>query len=106
MKVQVKIGMIKLLDTILDLCEQIKSVGKQCPLPKGDLFISHTFDIPPEAPPVSISPIESLICRTYQKLDDRAATTLTLQCLQKKTGVSAVLMLISDYKPLYTFTIA
>ncbi|KAJ3417117.1 Phosphatidylglycerol/phosphatidylinositol transfer protein [Chytridiales sp. JEL 0842] len=51
LKVQVKLGMIKLYDAVLDLCQQIQSVGKACPLPKGDLVISHTFDIPPQAPP-------------------------------------------------------
>ncbi|KAJ3197065.1 Phosphatidylglycerol/phosphatidylinositol transfer protein [Irineochytrium annulatum] len=51
MRATVKLGPIKLVEAELDLCEQIKSVGKSCPLPKGDTVVSHTFTVPAEVPP-------------------------------------------------------
>ena len=51
--VKVKLGFIGLLDQDMDLCEQIKNVGRACPLPEGPFELEHTVDIPGEAPSVS-----------------------------------------------------
>ncbi|KAJ3091830.1 Phosphatidylglycerol/phosphatidylinositol transfer protein [Quaeritorhiza haematococci] len=44
-------GVIKLLDIGLDLCEELKYVGRECPLKEGPLELSHDLDIPNEIPP-------------------------------------------------------
>ena len=52
-KVKVKLGFIQLLDQDMDLCEQIKNVNRECPLPKGPFELEHTVNIPKEVPSVS-----------------------------------------------------
>ncbi|KAI8852961.1 ML domain-containing protein [Chytridium lagenaria] len=50
MRAQVKVGPIKLVDIEMDLCEKLESIGKSCPLPKGETLITQTFSIPKEVP--------------------------------------------------------
>jgi len=50
----VKLGLIKLLQQRLDLCEQVEKVGKKCPLEKGRQELKHTVTLPKEIPYVSI----------------------------------------------------
>ena len=52
--VRAKLGFIQLLNKDMDLCEQIKQVGRECPIPKGPFYLNHTVDIPKEAPPVGL----------------------------------------------------
>ncbi|TPX62360.1 hypothetical protein PhCBS80983_g00561 [Powellomyces hirtus] len=49
--VRVKLGLIKLVDTRLDLCEEIKKIDRQCPIEKGPVEINTTVKIPGELPP-------------------------------------------------------
>ncbi|KAJ3334374.1 Phosphatidylglycerol/phosphatidylinositol transfer protein [Blyttiomyces sp. JEL0837] len=49
--VQVKLGVIKLLDQSLDLCKEVGQIGRECPIEKGHQEIRHTVDIPREVPP-------------------------------------------------------
>jgi hypothetical protein len=53
--VNVKLGFIGLYNEDLDLCDQIKNVQRECPLPRGPFELSHTVDIPWEAPSVRFS---------------------------------------------------
>jgi hypothetical protein len=53
-KVKVKLGFIQLLDQDMDLCEQIKNVNRECPLPQGPFELEHTVNIPREVPSVSL----------------------------------------------------
>ncbi|KAJ1567591.1 Phosphatidylglycerol/phosphatidylinositol transfer protein [Cladochytrium tenue] len=48
--VSLKMGPIKLLETSLDLCDTLTSIGSSCPLPEGDLSLSHSFTVPNEVP--------------------------------------------------------
>lgn len=50
-KLQVKYGYIKLLDTTADLCEEIKNVDLTCPIEKGQISITKDVDLPKEIPP-------------------------------------------------------
>lgn len=51
--VVVKIGVVKLLDTRLDLCAQGKEfVGEECPVQPGERAIEKTVEIPEQAPKV------------------------------------------------------
>ncbi|KAI9105697.1 ML domain-containing protein [Phlyctochytrium arcticum] len=49
--VRVKLGLIKLLDKTFDLCEEIKQIGRECPLEKGPIHVNHTVELPRELPP-------------------------------------------------------
>ena len=50
-RVKVKLGFIQLLDREYDLCQEIKQVGKECPLEKGLFELRSIVDIPREVPP-------------------------------------------------------
>jgi hypothetical protein len=47
----VKYGLIRLISTTADLCEQIKNVDLECPIKKGDISITKSVDLPAEIPP-------------------------------------------------------
>ena len=50
---QVKYGLIRLVNTKADLCEQVKNVDMECPIKKGKTKITKEVDLPNEIPPVS-----------------------------------------------------
>lgn len=50
---QVKYGLIRLVNTRADLCEQIKNVDLECPIEKGLISITKAVNLPKEIPPVS-----------------------------------------------------
>lgn len=52
----VKYGLIRLISTKADLCEQIGNVDLKCPVEAGDLEILKTVDLPAEIPPVRSYP--------------------------------------------------
>ncbi|TLD26780.1 hypothetical protein PspLS_04794 [Pyricularia sp. CBS 133598] len=47
----VKYGLIRLINTKADLCEQIKNVDLDCPIDEGKLDIVKSVDLPNEIPP-------------------------------------------------------
>ncbi|KAF4459476.1 phosphatidylglycerol phosphatidylinositol transfer [Fusarium albosuccineum] len=47
----VKYGLIRLISTKADLCEQIGNVDLKCPVEAGDLEITKSVDLPAEIPP-------------------------------------------------------
>lgn len=51
-KLVVKYGLIRLVSTTADLCEQIGNVDLKCPIEAGDLTMTKTVDLPKEVPPV------------------------------------------------------
>lgn len=48
----VKYGLIQLLSTTADLCDEITNVDLSCPIEDGVLNIIKSVDIPREIPPV------------------------------------------------------
>jgi hypothetical protein len=52
---QVKYGLIKLLSTRADMCEQIGNVDLKCPVEKGKITLTKDVDIPANIPGVSLS---------------------------------------------------
>ncbi|KAJ3292122.1 Phosphatidylglycerol/phosphatidylinositol transfer protein [Borealophlyctis nickersoniae] len=50
-QVTVKLGIIKLLDSRLDLCDEAKNLNVTCPIEKGEQQITRTVDLPNELPP-------------------------------------------------------
>jgi hypothetical protein len=52
-QLQVKYGLVRLINTKADLCEQVKNVDMECPIKKGKTTITKEVDMPNEIPPVS-----------------------------------------------------
>lgn len=48
---QVKYGYIRLVNTKVDLCDQITNVNLECPIEDGVLEITKSIDLPNEIPP-------------------------------------------------------
>jgi hypothetical protein len=53
-KLVVKYGLIQLLSTTADLCEQLGNVDLSCPLEPGNLTLTKSVDLPSAIPPVCI----------------------------------------------------
>lgn len=49
----VKYGLIRLISTKADLCDEVGNVDLKCPLEAGDMEVSKKVDLPAEIPPVS-----------------------------------------------------
>ncbi|KAI1503936.1 ml domain-containing protein [Biscogniauxia marginata] len=47
----VRYGLIRLISTRADLCEQISNVDLECPIEKGILSVTKSVEIPKEVPP-------------------------------------------------------
>lgn len=54
MHLQVKYGLIRIINQEADLCENLKNVDLECPLKKGPMVLTKDVDLPKEIPPVSI----------------------------------------------------
>jgi hypothetical protein len=50
---QVKYGLIRLVNTQADLCQQVSNVDLECPIEKGKTTITKDVELPKEIPPVS-----------------------------------------------------
>ncbi|KAF2763080.1 hypothetical protein EJ05DRAFT_459908, partial [Pseudovirgaria hyperparasitica] len=48
---QVKYGLITLINQEADLCDNLEKVDKECPLEKGELTFSRDVDLPKQIPP-------------------------------------------------------
>lgn len=55
-QIVVKYGLIRLLSTKADLCEQVENVDLKCPIEKGVLSLTKSVEIPKEVPPVCSQP--------------------------------------------------
>lgn len=89
--IQVKYGLIKLLTTTADLCDQIKEVDMECPIEAGETKITKEVDLPSQIPPVCdptvLKTLEGWITNMYQgkytvtaevyTADDRQITCLS-----------------------------
>lgn len=86
--IQVKYGLIKLLSTTADLCEQIKEVDLECPLEAGQTKITKEVELPKQIPPVC--PFDALRWGTRQLIYTRENTPLLLMCSPRMIGRSPV----------------
>ncbi|KAI1422247.1 phosphatidylinositol transfer protein [Xylaria sp. FL1777] len=50
-KLVVKFGLIRIVSTTVDLCDQVENVDLKCPIEKGVLSITKAVEIPKEVPP-------------------------------------------------------
>jgi len=52
---QVKYGLIRLVNTQADLCDQVSNVDMECPIKKGKITITKDVELPKEIPPGTYS---------------------------------------------------
>jgi hypothetical protein len=52
MHLQVKYGLITLINQQRDLCDTIEKADLKCPLKKGEMTLTKDVDLPNEIPPV------------------------------------------------------
>lgn len=69
---QVKYGLIRLISTKADLCEQIENVDLECPIEEGKLSVVKSVDLPAEIPPGKYS-----VFADVYTADDEPITCLT-----------------------------
>lgn len=53
--IQVKYGLITLINQQNDLCDAISNVDLECPLDKGEMSLTKDVSLPKQIPPVCIS---------------------------------------------------
>jgi len=63
---QIKYGLIRLISTKVDLCEQIRNVDLTCPIEKGLVVITKAVEMPKEIPPGKYS----VFADVYSRNDD------------------------------------
>ena len=64
MNLQVKYGLIRLVNTKADLCQQIEQVDLKCPVKAGETNLTKSVDIPKEVPPVRLPSRQYSVCRS------------------------------------------
>ncbi|KAI0815438.1 phosphatidylinositol transfer protein [Xylaria sp. FL0064] len=67
----VKYGLIRLINTTADLCEQVENVDLKCPIEKGVLSITKSVEIPKEVPPGTYN-----VFADVYSVDDKPITCL------------------------------
>ncbi|KAB8648495.1 hypothetical protein FH972_026151 [Carpinus fangiana] len=70
---QVKYGMIRLINQEVDFCDHVKEVGKECPLEKGPLEIKKDVNLPNEIPPGTYT----VIADVFQEVEGKDPETIT-----------------------------
>jgi hypothetical protein len=85
---QVKYGLIRLINTKADLCEQVKNVDMECPIEKGKTKITKDIDLPTEIPPVSR--LDVILRGECTDLHLRGSILFSLMSTLLKTSISHV----------------
>jgi hypothetical protein len=85
---QVKYGLIRLINVEADLCDQIENVDLHCPLKEGEITFQKKVDIPREIPPVCsplciILTIAKLMVGTLFRANTPQPPMLTLRITKK-----------------------
>jgi len=86
---QVKYGLIRLINQEADLCEQIGNVDLHCPIEKGKTSIMKQVALPAEIPPVS-KPCRPRGEGAHLEVPDLSVTELLQTCQGKYTVLADV----------------
>lgn len=78
---QVKYGLITLINQEADLCDQVKNVDLDCPLKKGDTKLTKEVDLPQQIPPGKYTVLADVFTKDGDKI-----TCLTAQVWFNKPG--------------------
>ncbi|UKZ73604.1 hypothetical protein TrVFT333_001252 [Trichoderma virens FT-333] len=73
-KVTVKYGLIQLLTTTADLCEQLGNVDLSCPLETGKMTITKSVDLPSAIPPGTYNVLADVYSADDEKITCLKAT--------------------------------
>lgn len=65
---QVKYGLIRLINQETDLCDQISNVDLECPLEKGNMTLRKELDLPVQIPPGKYSVLADVYTADKQKI--------------------------------------
>ena len=68
MHLQVKYGLITLINQEADLCETIEKADLKCPLEKGEMKLTKDVDLPKEIPPVRLPGYSAILERRTTSL--------------------------------------
>ena len=71
---QVKYGLITLINQEAQLCDYVKEVDQECPLKKGDLELGKSVNIPNEVPPGKYTVLADVFTRDGDKITCLTAT--------------------------------
>jgi len=71
---QVKYGLITLINQETDLCEQTKNVDLECPLKKGDLNLTKEVELPRAIPPGKYTVLADVYTKDGDKITCLTAT--------------------------------
>jgi len=71
---QVKFGLITLINQETDLCDQVKNVDLECPLEKGDLSLTKDVDLPGAIPPGKYTVLADVFTKDGDKITCLTAT--------------------------------
>ncbi|CAK7203647.1 Phosphatidylglycerol/phosphatidylinositol transfer protein [Sporothrix eucalyptigena] len=82
---QVKYGLIRLISTTADLCEQIQNVELECPIEKGLISIVKSVDLPREIPPGKYT-----VLADVYTVDDEPVTCLTATVTFNREGSASI----------------
>ncbi|CAK7227972.1 Phosphatidylglycerol/phosphatidylinositol transfer protein [Sporothrix curviconia] len=82
---QVKYGLIRLISTTADLCEQIQNVDLECPIEKGLISITKSVDLPNEIPPGKYT-----VLADVYTVDDEPVTCLTATVTFARDGSAEI----------------
>ncbi|OAX82060.1 hypothetical protein ACJ72_03588 [Emergomyces africanus] len=77
--IQVKYGLIRLINQEADLCDEITKVDLQCPLKKGKMSLSKLVDLPKEVPPGRYTVLAEVYTQDQERITClQAEVTFTL----------------------------
>ena len=68
MHLQVKYGLITLINQEAQLCDYVKEVDLNCPLKKGDLELGKQVNIPKEVPPGKYTVLADVFTKDQDKI--------------------------------------
>jgi len=71
---QVKYGLITLINQEADLCDQVKNVDLECPLKEGETQLSKEVALPREIPPGKYTVLADVFTKTGEKITCLTAT--------------------------------
>ena len=81
--IQVKYGLITLINQEADLCDQVKNVDLKCPLEKGKTTLTKEVDLPRQIPPGKYTVLADVFTEKGEKI-----TCLTAHVWFNKPGGS------------------
>ncbi|KAK4993577.1 Phosphatidylglycerol/phosphatidylinositol transfer protein [Elasticomyces elasticus] len=71
---QVKYGLIRIINQEADLCEQVGQVDLKCPLKKGEMVLTTSVELPNEIPPGKYTVLADVITKEKDTITCLEAT--------------------------------